>query len=123
MLLTRLLSVEEANIWRAGFESFRLMDELTPDPTTVSLLIAITDRFGTAPRLNATFLVICLGTPLPHQTGLVGRIAEGLIRASRTELGHIQTVAAATSKQLVDLAVTLHRLGPETREIGTSLFE
>jgi hypothetical protein len=27
------------------------------------------------------------------------------------------------ASRLVDLAVTLHRLGPETREVGTTLFE
>ncbi len=122
-LLTRLLATGEADVWRATFELFRLTDELTPDPPTVSLLTAIADRIGAGPRLDATFVVERLGTLLPHQAGLVGRLAEGLIGTWRTELGDMRTGTAAAAPQLVDLAVTLHRLGPETREIGTTLFE
>ena len=122
-LLTRLLVAGEAGIWQAAFELFRLTDELTPDPPTVSLLAAIADGIDTAPRLEATFVVERLGSLLPHHAVLVGRVAEGLIGTWRTELGDIQTGNAAAAPQLVDLAVTLHRLGPETREIGTALFE
>ena len=122
-LLTRLLTAGGADVWRATFELFRLTDELTPDPPTVSLLTVIADQIGTAPRLDATFVVERLGTLLPHQAELVGRLADGLIGTWRTELGDIRTGTAAAVPQLVDLAVTLHRLGPETQEIGTVLFE
>ena len=122
-LLTRLLAAGGGDVWRATFELFRLTDELTPDPPTVSLLSVIVDRIGTAPRLDANFVVERLGTLLPHQAELVGRLADGLIGTWRTELGDIRTGTAAAAPQLVDLAVTLHRLGPETQEIGTVLFE
>ena len=122
-LLTRLLAAGGADVWRATFELFRLTDELTPDSPTVSLLTVIADQIGTAPRLDATFVVERLGTLLPHQAELVGRVAEGLIGAWQTELGDVRTGTAAAAPQLVDLAVTLHRLGPETQEIGTVLFE
>jgi hypothetical protein len=39
------------------------------------------------------------------------------------EFGAGRTGTAATAPQFVDLAVTLHRLGPATREDGTRLFE
>ena len=123
VLLTRLLAAGEANVWRATFELFRLTDELTPDSPTVLLLTAIADQIETAPRLDATFVVERLGTLLPHQAKLVGRLADGLIGTWQTELGDIRTGTAAAAPQLVDLAVTLHRLGPETQEIGTVLFE
>ena len=122
-LLTRMLSGGGTDVWRATFELFRLTDELTPDPPTVSLLTVIADQIGSAPLLDATFVVERLGTLLPHQAELVGRLAYGLIGTWRTELGDIRTGAAAAAPQLVDLAVTLHRLGPETHEIGTILFE
>ena len=122
-LLTGLLATGGTDVWRATFELFRLTDELTPDPPTVSLLTVIADQIGTAPRLDATFVVERLGTLLPHQAELVGRLADGLIGTWRTELGDIRTGTAAAAPQLVDLAVTLHRLGPETQEIGTVLFE
>ena len=122
-LLTRLLSGGGADVWRATFELFRLTDELTPDPPTVSLLTAIAEQIGSAPRLDATFVVERLGTLLPHEAELVGRLADGLIGTWQTELGDVRTGTAAAAPQLVDLAVTLHRLGPETQDIGTVLFE
>ena len=122
-LLTRLLRGGGTDVWRATFELFRLSDELTPDPPTVSLLAVIAEQIGNAPRLDATFVVERLGTLLPHQAVLVGRVVEGLIGAWRAELGDVRTGTAAAAPQLVDLAVTLHRLGPETREMGTVLFE
>ena len=122
-LLTRLLAAGGADVWRATFDLFRLIDELTPDPPTVSLLTTIADKIGATPRLDATFVVDRLGTLIPHQAVLVGHLAEGLIGVWRTELGDVRTGIAAAAPELVDLAVTLHRLGPETREIGTVLFE
>lgn len=122
-LLTRLLAGGDADVWRAAFELFRLTDELTPDSATVSLLTVIADQLGTAPRLDATFVVKRLGTLLPHQANLVGNLVGGLIGMWQTELGDISTGTAAAARELVDIAVTLHRLNPETREIGTALFE
>lgn len=123
VLLTSLLGSGGTDIWKAAFELFRLTDELTADPPTVSLLEEIADKIDSAPPVDATFVLERLGTLLPHQAELVGRVADGLIRTWRTELGDTRTRTAAAAPQLVDLAVTLHRLGPETRELGTMLFE
>jgi hypothetical protein len=53
----------------------------------------------------------------------VAKIAKRLIETWRDELGDIQTVTAGSASELVDLAITLHRIGDETREIGLELFE
>ena len=122
-LLTRLLHDANAGVWVSAFEVFRLVDELRPDAATVTLLTIIAERINDAPRLDATFVVERLATLLPHHASLVGRVAEGLITVWKKELGDIRTRTAIAAPQLVDLAVTLHRLGSETREIGTRLFE
>ena len=122
-LLTRLLHDADARVWVSAFEVFRLVDELRPDSDTVMLLTIIAERINDAPRLDGTFVVERLATLLPHHASLVGRVAEGLITVWKNELGDIRTRTAIAAPQLVDLAVTLHRLGPETREIGTRLFE
>ena len=57
------------------------------------------------------------------QALLVAKIARGLVEKWGAELGDLRTGTAADAPALVDLAITLHRLGPETREAGTSLFE
>lgn len=53
----------------------------------------------------------------------MAKIAKRLIETWRDELGDIQTVTAGSASELVDLAITLHRIGDETREIGLELFE
>jgi nucleoside phosphorylase/adenylate kinase family enzyme len=122
-LLVRLLDNAGEEEWSAIFDLFRIVDELTPEPNTVQLLDAIADKMDTAPRLNSSFIVDRLETLLPHEASLVARIAEGLVRKWREDLADIRTGTAATAPQLVDIAVTLHRLGPATREAGTLLFE
>jgi hypothetical protein len=122
-LLVRLLPDASEGEWAAVFDLFRIIDELTPDENTVLLLEAIADHMHAAPRLNSTFVVDRLETPLPHEAPLVARVVQGLVDKWREELGDIRTGTAATAPQLVNLAVTLHRLGPTTREVGTRLFE
>ncbi len=119
----RLLPQAGASEWSAVFDLFRIIDELTPEANTIALLEAIADNMDNAPRLNSTFVVDRLETLLPHEAPLVARIAENLVRKWRNELGDIRTGTAAIAPQFVDLAVTLHRLGPNTREDGTRLFE
>jgi hypothetical protein len=122
-LLVRLLPNAGEGEWSAVFDLFRIVDELTPEANTVLLLEAIADNMDASPRLNSTFVVDRLETLLPHEAPLVARIAEGLVRKWREEIGDLRTGTAATAPQLVDIAVTLHRLGPSTREEGTRLFE
>lgn len=122
-LLVRLLESGEPGVWRAVFDIYRIVDELTPDEGTIALLRAVADRLDQAPRLDATFVVERLSSLLPHQAVLVGTLAQRLANKWRAELGDIQAATAMAASQLVDLAITLHRLGPDTREIGTSLVE
>ena len=122
-LLTRLLARREHGIWLAVFDLFRVVEELVPEPQTIVLLQAIADHVSSAPRGRGTYIVERLETLLPHEASLVAVIANGLVGRWRDDLGDIRTSMATIAPQLVDLAVTLHRLGPETREIGTTLFE
>jgi hypothetical protein len=122
-LLLRLLPDAGASEWSALFDLFRIIDELAPEASTIALLEAIADNMDKAPQFNSAFVVDRLETLLPHEAPLIARIAEGLVQKWRNELGDLRTGTAATAPQLVDLAVTLHRLGPATREDGTRLFE
>lgn len=122
-LLARLLARGGKGVWEAAFDLFRMVDELQPDDATIEFLSAIADKMEDAPQINATFVVDRLATLLPHQAELVGRLALGLTEKWRSELGDIRTATAMAASQLVDLAITLHRLGPQSREVGTALFE
>ena len=115
-VLVDLLASEEEGVWRAVFDLFRVVDRLAPDKETVQLLEAMCERIGGAPRVDASYLAERLGSLLPHEAPLVGRLAMGVVECQPGVTG----LAAAN---LVDLAVTLHRLGGETRTAGTELFE
>ena len=122
-LLVILLRSGEARVWEACFEVFRIVEELTPDNPTRSLLSAFADRLHEAPAVDPTFVGDQLATLLPHEAGLIARFVEGLIGRLQSELGDMRTAAASLAPQMVDLAVSLHRLGPETREAGIGIFE
>ena len=122
-LLLALLPEGEPDVWKAVSEIFRISNELTPDEPTISLLEAIAEKPGHALRQNANFVAMRLATLLPHEAELVARVAESLILDWHKEIGDRQTTTAMAAQELVDLAVTLHRLGPNTREVGTRLFE
>lgn len=115
-VLLDLLASEEEGVWRAVFDLFRVVDRLAPETETIQVLDAMCARLGTMPRVDVSFLVERLGTLLPHEAALVGRLALRIVKAQPEVTG----LAAAN---LVDLAVTLHRLGGETRAMGTELFE
>ena len=115
-LVVDLLSTGEIGVWRAVFDLFRVVDRLAPDEETVQLLEAMRGRVGEAPPVDASFLAEQLGTLLPHEAPLVGLLAMGIVASQ----SRVSGLAAAN---FVDLAVTLHRLGGETRKAGTELFE
>ncbi len=54
---------------------------------------------------------------------MVGRLSLALAERWKEDLSDIRTSASMAAAELVNVAVTLHRLGPETRELGTKLFE
>lgn len=115
-VLRDLLELEEEGVWRAVVDLFRVVDRLAPDMETVQLLEAMCERIGAMPQADVSFLAERLGTLLPHEAPLVGRLALALVGSQPEVIG----LAAAN---LVDLAVTLHRLGGATRAVGTELFE
>ena len=121
-LLNRLLDGDR-EVWRAACEVFRLANELTASPSTVSLLSKMETKAEQLPRAYASFIAERLATLLPFEAPLVGRVTRSLVVAWRSRLGDVSTRIAHASPELMDLAVTLHRLGPETQEIGTELFE
>lgn len=122
-LLVRIIPRISGAAWNNLFDVFRLVDEITPDPSWIAFLTAIEANLAGAHKINATFVVDRLQTLLPHHALLVAKVAKRLIETWRDELGDIQTGTAGSASELVDLAITLHRIGDDTREIGLELFE
>ena len=122
-LLLALLPEDDPDVWKAVAEIFRISNELRPDEPTIALLEAIAKKPGRPLREYSSFVATGLATLLPHEADLVSRVAESLVSDWREEIGDARTMTAMAVQELVDLAVTLHRLGPKTREMGTKLFE
>lgn len=122
-LLVRIIPRTSGLAWRSVFDVFRLVEEITPDPSWVALLAAIEANLAGAPKVNARFVVDRLQTLLPHHALLVAKIAKRLVETWRDDLGDSKTETAGSASELVDLAITLHRIGDDTRVIGLELFE
>ena len=124
-LLTRLLAGGGRGVWKGASEVFRRVDKLTPDPATVAILevFARSDIDHEAIGWHTERLIKSLGTLLPHEGELVGRVAKNLVAAAKKKLANDATRPWYSGAELVDLAVTLHRSTPETRETGTELIE
>lgn len=122
-ILRTIIPVADKAAWSAVFDLFRLADEVTPENAWISLLEVIADHLSSAEGISSSYIVERLQTLLPHRAALVARLAQGLIENWSSELSDISTGTSLHAAELVDLAITLHRLGPETREAGTTLFE
>ena len=122
-LLKAIAPKADEPTWAAIFDLFRLVDEITPEEEWVSLLEVISEHIGRAKHIESFFIVERLQSLLPHQALLVAKIAKRLVENWGGKLGDFTTSTSAYAPELVDLAITLHRLGPETREAGTNLFE
>jgi nucleoside phosphorylase len=122
-VLKSIVPIADEEAWRAIFDLFRLVDEITPDDPWISLLEMIADYLPQAKVIESPFIVERLETVLPHNASLIARVAKGLVANWRADLSDSRTSTAMHAAELVDLAITLHRLGEETREAGTSLFE
>lgn len=121
--LLALLKGASKDLVAAVMDVFRVIDELTPDVSTVELLRALADADTDMSAAPSHFVVERLQALLPHEAELIAAVAEKLVAAWRGELGDMRTGTAAASPQLTDLALTLHRLGGTSRQSGVALFE
>ena len=122
-ILERLLRTGEPGVRQAVTEIFAIVREWTADRPTNSLLTALTDGPYLPSGHNANLIPKQLASLMDDYPVLVARVAKRLVAAWRNELANVQTHNAMAAQPLVDLAVNLHRLGDETREIGIELFE
>ena len=109
--------------WAAIVDLFRIVDEVTPTPEWIAVLQAIAEQIPLKASFNSTFVIERLQSLLPHRASLVAKISIALASKWSGELGDMRTGTAAVAPELVDIAITLHRLGPQTRQAGLELFE
>lgn len=118
-----LLPGGDPGITGALSKIFRVSKGLRPGEHTERLLKAYIDVLPDAPVRGDTFIVEALLALLPHHALLVAQFAKKLAERWRDELVDVSTSIAFHARDLIDLAITLHRLGPETRQAGIDLLE
>jgi nucleoside phosphorylase len=122
-ILQSLIQTADERTWGAVTDLFRIIDEIEPTATWSKLLRAYADQIPKQRSISSNFIVQRLQTLLPHYADLVADLVQALVDKWQTELADMQTSAASTAPELVDIAITLHRLGPDTRDRGTEIFE
>ena len=122
-LLERLIPGADNHRMSAILDVFRLSSDLVPEPTTLALLKALSATDVDLAGAPSNFVVDRLQSLLPHAADIVGRIAVKLVTAWGSGLGDSQTATSLVAPQLTDLAITLHRLGGDSRDTGVAVFE
>ena len=122
-LLARLIPQANSDIAKAIFAVFLSVDRLNPDGPTVRLLQCLLDHPQLIGLAGNHFLVEKLQTLLPYEADLVGRLAVQITDLWSSSLTDVRTSISAVAPELVNLALTLHRLGGSARNSGLILFE
>ncbi len=122
-VLKPMFVIEDKRIAKAILDVFRLTDDWEGDSLTVELL----EQIAAHPKLIAlagqSFLTDRLSHLLPACADQVARIARAIIEIWKDDLSNFSTGIAAASPELVDIAITLHRLDGPNGLQGLELFE
>jgi hypothetical protein len=103
---------------------FRTTDEFPPGELTrrlLATLLANPKIFGFEKSRN--FIADRLLGLLPFEAGLVGQLALAIVDAWGRDMSDVRTGMASVAPEVVNLALTLHRMGGDARELGMRLFE
>jgi len=122
-LLSAIAAKGETESWPAILDIFRIVDSLTPAPGWIELLGAIQKQIPSHKSFPATYVIDRLQTLLPDGAELVGELCLTLTAKWQADLADLSADAATAAPELVDIAITLHRLSNMTRELGIRLFE
>jgi hypothetical protein len=121
--LTRLLPDAPKAVVSAVLDVFRLCDRFAPNQVTLKFLEALAQSSVDLSGAPTSFFIERLQSVLPHAQDQVGTIALKLVESWKDELADIRTGTSLAAPELTDLAITLHRLGGRSRDIGVAVFE
>lgn len=122
-LIKQIIQAGGNEAWDAIIDIFRLIDDVPPEPAWVDVLDAIAAEIPYRPQFRSSFVAQALQSLLPHQASLVARFTTALVSKWSDDLADLRTGTASIAPELVDIAITLHRLGSETRLYGLEIFE
>jgi hypothetical protein len=122
-IIVALIRVGHPNLVRPVLSVFHRVDELVPDDATVQFLETLRQAPGFVTSSTDTFLPERLQTLLPHEAELVGELTLVLVEGWGSRLSTMSSSVTMAAPYLVDIALTLHRLGGSTRDVGVRIFE
>ena len=123
-ILLRLLPFAEGSLAQTIHSIFRITDPLPVDDYTGALLRALLAYPAVLVADEPVFLVDRMQDLLREgwEPNLIAELVSLVVDQAGAELGDIRTTWAGCAGDLVEIALTLHRM-PETRSRGLDLFE
>lgn len=120
-ILLRVVPQASGPVAAAVFAAFRTSKQLIWDEATKSLLAALRDNPNALAADHGPWLVDSLREVLPSGADLIADVMLAMVSvfAKTEQLGHF----FSEGPELVDIALTLQRLGGTTRKKGLDLFE
>lgn len=122
-ILVRLLAQASKPEMAGILDVFRVANPLTADAPTLELMRAVSATPANLTEAHHSFLIDAMQSLLPHAAGPIGTICRRLVDEWREELANISSGIALQASEIADLALTLHRLGGPSREVGVQVFE
>lgn len=122
-ILVHIIPVADESQSRAVLDVFRVAEQLRPDGPTGELIRVICENRHILKEVDNTFLIERLPDILPEYAELIFQVCMGIIDEHSNDLRNLATGISASSSELVDIALTLHRMGGEYSEMGLTLFE
>jgi nucleoside phosphorylase len=122
-ILVRLMPQANESVTSAIMDVFVAADEMGADMHTRKLLTELLVNRDLLESASSEFLVERLLDLLPFEVDLVYALSHLLVRTRGKELQTLRTTLATSAPHLVNIALTIQRIGGEYRAKGLDLFE
>lgn len=122
-VISKLISEENDEIQKAIVDIFRIVDILLPDDYTRKLLDLLCEHPNVLQKARNIFIVERLQDLLPLEPDRVYSICKTMLQHNGFELSNISTSFSAAAPEMINIALTLQRLGGDYRKYGLALFE
>ena len=122
-VISKLISEENDEIQKAIADIFRIVDTLIPGDCTRKLLDLLCEHPNVLQKACDIFIVEHLQDLLPLEPDRVYSICKTMLQHNGSELSNISTSFSAAAPEMINIALTLQRLGGDYRKYGLELFE
>ncbi len=122
-VISKLINEENEEIQKALADIFRIVDTLLPDDYTRKLLDLLCEHPNVLQKARDIFIVERLQDLLPLEPDRVYCVCKIMLQHKGSELANISTSFSVAAPEMINIALTLQRLGGDYRKYGLELFE